>query len=357
MNGENAGLNYLVNFHRMTANTYMGWNFGQTFSIKIKVILIIANICLFCICVYSTSEHYFTILKTKQGQVIGKKSYLPYILQLITHTGFLSITILCFFMNIFRGKAILKFLYEQDFQIDTSIERRIAIKIIMVQLITCLLMELGYSSGCVFSDSDACHLSYLKIVLDYMVTVFTKNIQFILLSLIAYQCYVIEQRFKEMTENFNCLSQIKCLSGKIFKISNLMRKFNSYIHLYLFTIFLFYFFVSINNITVFYFDHGKSMTSATVGTVEGFLLIFIICLTCDKIEKGYEIFLDKLETLHEQNFNRNEYSLDYSLINRLYLLRDDMCLTAFNLYKINTKMLMSLISLIITFAVILIQTE
>ena len=359
MNVEKKGLNYLVNFHRMTANTYMGWNFGKTLSIKMKVILIIANICLFCNCTYFiySSVLYFVLLKTKHSQVSGKKSFLPYILQLLSHTGFIVATFLCFFMNIFKGKAILIFLFKQDLHIDTRIERSIATKIIMVLLIICLLIEFGYSSGCLFSYNDLCHLSYSKMLLDYITKIFNKNIQFVLFSMIAYQCFIIEQRFKEITENFKNLSQFKFLSGEIFKISNLVKGFNCHINSYLFTIFLYYFFCSINNITVFYFDHGKSMMLATIGTVEGFLLMFIFCITCDKIEKGYEIFLEKFETLHEQNFNRGDYLVDYPLINRLYILRDDMCLTAFNLYKINTKMLMSFVSLIITFAVILMQTE
>ena len=359
MNVEKKGLNYLVNFHRMTANTYMGWNFGTTLSIKMKFILIISNICLFCNCIYFTysSVYYFTLLKTNRSQVFGKKSLMPYILQLISHIGFLSVTILCFFMNIFKGKAILIVIVEQDLHIDSRIEKRIAKKIIMVQLFLCLLVQFGYSSGCLFSYSYPCHISYFKLFLDYMDSVFNKNIHFVLFSIIAYQCYVVEQRFKEITANFKCLSQFKCLSREIFMISNLIKRFNSYINSYLLTIFLFYFFAGINNVTVFYFDRGKSIRAATIGTVEGFLLMFIFCVTCNKIEKGYEIFLDKLETLHEQNFNCGEYFVDYSLINRLYLLKDDMCLTAFNLFKIDTKTFMSFVSLIITFAVILIQTE
>ena len=337
----------------------MGWNFGKTFSIKMKSILIIANICLLCNCIYFTyaSVYYLTLLKTNKSQVFGKKSLMPYILQLISHIGFLLITILCFFMNIFKGKAILIFIVERDLRIDTRIEKRIAKKIIVVQLILCLLIEFGYSSGCLFSYSYPCDMSYFKMFFDYMVSVFNKNIHLVLFSIIAYQCYVIERRFSEITANFKCLSQFKCLSREIFKISNLVKKFNSYTNSYLFTIFLFNFFVGINNLTIFYFDRGRSMTAATIGTVEGFLLMFIFCVTCNKIEKGYEIFLDKLETLHEQNFNRGEYFVDYSLINRLYLLKEDMCLTAFNLYKINIKTFMSFVSLIITFAVILIQTE
>ena len=55
--------------------------------------------------------------------------------------------------------------------------------------------------------------------------------------------------------------------------------------------------------------------------------------------------------------NSPVYHIDYAMLNRLYSLRDELCFTAFNLYKINTKTFMSIMSLIITFTVIVIQTN
>ena len=359
MSVEKPGLRNMVYFHRLTGNTYLAWNFNKLLSIKMKILLYLSNIILICICLYFacyTPHKHIEYLKQKYSQDKKAKSKLPYILDLLTSMGFILSTIFCLIFNIFRGKTILIFLYDQDINIDVKIERRISTKIIIVQLIVCLFGELGYSLAGFYMFGPN-HLWYWHYLANYILRVFNKNIHFVLFSMIAYQCYVIEQRFNEITANFRSIDQFKTLSKEIFKIINLVKSFNKLINLYLFAVILFYFFVSINNFTVVYFDHGRSMLSSTVGTVETLIIMFIICITCDKLEKAYSNFLDKFEMLHEQNFDQAQYAIDYCMINRLYLLRDDICLTAFNLYKINTKTFMSIITFIITFAVILTQIE
>ena len=352
-----SGLKRLVFFHRLTGNTYMTWNFGKRQSIQMKILLILANIALFFVCIHFTTYQIFfdlTIANSEQENI--NKSRLPYIFHIISVTGFFTGTLFCFFLNLIKGKALLKFLYEQDIEINRTAEKRIVNKILIFQFSVCIIDELFYAL-IRFLENGPDHNSYWKLFVNYILFVLNKNIHLILLALLAYQCYVVEEKFREMTLEFKHLSQFKNLAKQVFKITNLVQEFNTYFNFYLFVTMIYYFIASINNATVFYYDRKFSILVNIPWTMEIILIMFLLCLVCSKIENGYRKFLKKYEILHEQNLISNNIDIDYCLVNRLYYMKEDLCITAYNMYKINIKTFMSLISLIITFAVIMIQTK
>ena len=74
------------------------------------------------------------------------------------------------------------------------------------------------------------------------------------------------------------------------------------------------------------------------------------------LDKSYVNIINKYEQLQLIMAERQLDQLNHCLVSRLYLMRDDMCFTAINLYRINMKAFMSILSSIITFAVIIIET-
>ena len=359
-----TGLKRLVNFHRLTGNTYMTWNFGQKQNIKIKAILIVANICLFLSCIYFTwfyLAEYFTAVSVKFDQIRNyhdknSKFRLLKILHIISITGYISSTIICFILNLIEGREIVKCLYDQDIEIDATTEKRIVTKILILQFGFIIIDNLSYALIMFFQNGPD-HNSYCKLFVNYIIFMLNKNIHLILLSLLAYQCYVIEEKFHEMTLNFKNLIQFKKLSAQVFKITNLVKQCNTHFNFYLLVTVTYYFVSSINNFTTLYHDRKLTILIDIPWVIEIFLMMFFLCFVSGKIENGYQNFLNKYELLHERHMNINNVDVNYSLINRLYCMKEDLCFTAFDLFKINSKTFMSLVSLIITFTVILIQTE
>ena len=94
-------------------------------------------------------------------------------------------------------------------------------------------------------------------------------------------------------------------------------------------------------------------TKIRIGT-ESLMMILLVCQASGLLNRQYSKLLRKLERLELcEPINR----IDHTIINRLYYIKDDLCFTAWDLYKINAKTIISLFSLIITYSVIFIQTQ
>ena len=210
-----TGLKRLVYFHRHTGNTYMTWNFGQKQNIKIKVLLIVANIGLLLTCIYfswfNLSEN-FAAVSVKSDQIKNdhdknSKFRLLKILHIISITGYIGSTIICFILNLVEGREIVKFLYDQDIEIGATTEKHIVTKILILQFGFIIIDNVFYAL-IIFFQNGPDQYSYSKLFVNYIIFMLNKNIHLILLSLLAYQFYVIEEKFREMTLTFKNLIQL-----------------------------------------------------------------------------------------------------------------------------------------------------
>ena len=244
------------------------------------------------------------------------------------------------YKNLIEGREIVKCLYDQDIEIDATTEKRIVTKILILQFGLIILDNLSYALIMFFQNGPD-HNSYCKLFVNYMIFMLNKNTHLIFLSLLAYQCYVIEEKFREMTQNLKNLIQFKTLSAQVFKITNLVKQCNAHFNFYLLVTITYYFVSSINKFTTFYHDRKLTILIDIPWVIEIFLMMFFLCFVSGKIENGYQNFLNKYELLHERHMNINNVDVNYSLINRLYCMKEDLCFTAFDLFKINSKTFMS----------------
>ena len=107
-----------------------------------------------------------------------------------------------------------------------------------------------------------------------------------------------------------------------------------------------------SNIVVFYFDCGKKYSAALPSTIYNLLILFAVFFLSD-LSYAYDSILEKLEELENTNSRR----INYAIFNKIISLSSDLHFTAFNTYKINTKLFMSMLSMIISLSTILIQTS
>ena len=139
-----------------------------------------------------------------------------------------------------------------------------------------------------------------------------------------------------------------------------MKKFNKFINQFIGMSITFDSICIITYVNLLYFETLHKLDFSIGGMCECLSLLFIICYFSNKPNHNYNELLDNFEKLELKNTKADsveKVNIDSSIVNRMYSIRDNLCFTAFGLYKINIKTFLSVMSLIITFAVILIQTN
>ena len=136
-----------------------------------------------------------------------------------------------------------------------------------------------------------------------------------------------------------------------------MKQFNQFYNKYLFCIITLWSFECTSNLTILYYDRFETMAYPIPSIFESLVQIFLYCYLSDKIYKTYVSIINKYEQLQLKMLDSELGQFNHCLVNRLYSLRDDICFTALDLYPINMKTFISILSLIITFTVIFIETH
>ena len=142
-------------------------------------------------------------------QKFGGQSNITMVIFLLTTISYAFYAIkwiYSFFYSIIRGKKILQLLDEQDIRISYEKERKIGITLIIKQIVILLLVESLYPVTTLIVRGKRQFDIWENIVLFVTYTV-VENFQVTMITLLAYQCYVIEERLRELTENFISLNQ------------------------------------------------------------------------------------------------------------------------------------------------------
>ena len=353
------GLKTLVCFHQFTGIGYLTWSFDGKMSVKRKVAITLINLILLAIIFIYFQDSVRTRIKFSKDRKFfnqTKKSNLIFILSAITTIGYMISMSYVFVLLLVKGKHILVFLKDQDMKINPKIEFKIGIKVVVYQVLINLLVESLYPiNNIVFGGFD--NFSIKDSLISFIEYAVLGNIQATLISLMAYYCYYIEEYILELEQNFCSLSQTEFIHHQAIKLHVSVKRFNEYFKESLFMIIILSSMGCVTNATMFYFHVGSKFHYSLVATFECLIRIFIICIISNKIGSSYNNLIYKFEKIEAKLPEQRYSSLYHSLVNRMYSLKDGMCFTAFDLCKINTKTFMQIFSWIITFSVILIQTD
>ena len=350
-----TGLKILVNYQKLTGTSYMCWAFGKTISLHCMYVIISLNLIVLMASIYLA---YFTIMETIQDESenLDKISKLVFILYILDYCGYAILMIFIISLLFMRGKSLIQFLYEENFNMNKDKEKKIGFKLVIFQILITIILETQFPIfPLIFNGIN--NYSINDNIQQYILFLVTENIEMSLISLMAYYCYCIEDKLAQVNNSFTSLLKVKYVSRQIVEIHCSIKNFNKYINIYLFIIIMFSSVSCMTNCVILYFDKGIKHPDSAPSIIEAIIVIFIICYNSERISKKYKTILDKFEQLEINSPLSHLEHVDYATVNRLYSLRDELCFTAFNLYKINAKTLLSIMSLIITFSVILIQTN
>ena len=347
----------LVYFQRITGQSYQLWNFNQRMGLSLKLVLIFLNSILFAATLfffYIFFQDVQEINKNREFSFPSHKSLMSYIMQISLYTCYAIINVYVFLLMFFKGKAILVFLYDMDINIDSKIEEKIAIKAIILQVSLTLTVTLSFSLSLIIFYGIQNKI--LKNLINLMVDIITSNNLLCLLSIMAYFCYIIQKKLAVLQNKFTSLNQLPAMFKNLLIIQNYVRNFDAFYNKYLFCVIVLWSFECISSLTTLYFDRFQTMVWPIEGIMESLLLIFLFCYLSNIMYQGYMNIINRFEHLQLSIHENNLGHFNHCLVIRLYSLRDDMCFTAFNLYPINMKTFMSILS-VITFTVILVQTR
>ena len=350
-----SGLRMLIGFNRLTGTCYTWWNFGSKLKFKYKIINIIMTIITVIVATYFSYRDIDLLVQFIKDRIDGRSNMtmVVFILTTISDIFYSVKWIYLFFFSIFRVKKIFQLLNDQDISISYHRERKIGLTLIICQISVLLTIEAIFPlTTLIVQGVDRFDLFENLIV--FVTYTIVENFQATMLTLLAYQCCVIEEKLRELTENFTSLNQFTTISQQILKIQYSVKRFD------LMTTQLTFFTLMVNsvncvsNVALVYHDGLQIHDFVIGGIVECIFEIFIVCYLSNKMCFGMTKLMNKFEMLelgHPQHF------IDHCLIMRIYAMRDELCLSAMNLYEINIKTFISIMSFIVTFSVIIIQTN
>ena len=332
----------------------MCWAFSKRLGSNYKLFIIIMNIITFMATIYLAYDSVLNIIENDNDNSMSR-SRLIYILFFLDYFGYIIEIILIITILFVKGKKIIQFLYEQDFNINKDREKKIGLKLVIWQILTTIILQSLFPI-CPLIFTGIHNYSIKNNIQQYLLYLVTENVEMSLISLMAYYCFCIEHRLAHVKKGFTSLLKFKHVSRQIVEIHCSIKEFNKFINILLFVIIMYSSLSCMSNSVIFYFDKGIKHNDSVPCIIEAIIIILIVCLISGRISKTYGSILDRFEHLEINSPLSHLDRIDYATVNRLYSLRDELCFTAFNLYKINTKTFMSVMSLIITFSVILIQT-
>ena len=282
------------------------------------------------------------------------KSILVFLLYNFGNIGYVLTVLYCFILLLFRGRQVLVFLHDQHFRSDSKTERWIGIKTLIIQFgLSCIIEVLlfplfrFFTKGYFFQD--------LYQLVHTIMYVFIFNTKISLIGLMVYQSYSIEAELKHLTESFTSLKQLTVTFELVLQLQRTMKMFNKFISQFIVLSITFNSICTITYINLLYFETFSKLDFSLGGIAECLSPLFIICYFSNKAIHNYHKLLDKFEDLELQNtkagFNY-KVIIDFSIVNKLYSIKDILCFTAFG-FKIHIKTFLSVISIIITFSVIL----
>ena len=334
-----SGLKYVITYHRLTGNTYFNSNFGTHNKSRFKIFFMFVSLLCFINIIYSmfaSVKYYHQFNISKHQYMTSNKTQLIFNLYEIQSKFYSLLALFEFIILLMRGKHILDFLQNQDFiTIDSKTERRIGFKILLFQILIPISTTASFLIINFFKNGFKNTLDYHF----YSMMFFLDNIHIALISLMAYQSFCVTENIRELTENFSSLTNFQHIFTEILEIQKSMKIFDHFFNDYTMYSLFIHSFICVSNFCTLYFEPMGKLEIAVGSILQSALIIISLCIMADRIPRSFTKFINKFEELELEHFKTNKMYTDYNMIyiNRLYSIREELCFTAFNLYKINTK--------------------
>jgi hypothetical protein len=178
-------------------------------------------------------------------------------------------------------------------------------------------------------------------------------------TLIAYQSLIVSQQLENISKKFSQTS-IQNIYRFVCKTNSFTRDldqlFSPFISISLFSsVVISIAFVSLLGITP---ENFLIISLAFIS--ESLIILIALCISCDIIPKNFEKFCYKLEKHVSENCKENHILVQMNeniVLMKINTIKHEIGFTASNLFKINTNTIISILALILSYSVLLIQTS
>ena len=349
------GLKMLVTFTMLIGTCYTWFNFGNKLKLKIKIVNIIVTILTLMVSFRLSYDKVIMMIQFIQNKIDGKSNMtmVVFLLSTVSYLFYSVKWIYLFIFLVFRGKKLLELLNDQDVVISFESERRIGLTLVISQFAFMFINQTIYLTLIAQGKDRIDNFGelFLEEFVSYLIM---ENFQLTMLNFVAYKCFVLEAKFCEITENFTTLSQLEAISQEVLRIQYSAKRFDQLMTNVNFYNIMINAVNCVSNVSLIYHDGLRRHNYLIGGIIECIVELFLVCYPSNRMCMAMTKLMNKFEMLE---LDHPDHCIDHCLIMRLNAIRDELCLSALNLYEINAKTFLSIMSFIVTFSVIIMQTN
>ncbi len=347
-----SGLKYLINFHRICGISYSGVSLTEKKqSICMRIFIIVWNLwiilfSMWCNYKFTKSLNYYN------NEISLNKSVVLFITSRISTVLYFIQLYLPNFIFLIIGGKLIKLLRQISISLEGDMEEnQIGIWVTFAQFsfslfyLVLTLIILGLNTKKTFQFED------ILLILAYFILLINQSS---FLAIIAFDSKLIEKYFKNIIRGKTVIRLPQILQ-KLCKIKEHVKHLDDLICFQIFMMICMSIAMEINLICILSIDFNKAFSNAIIGIMNSFLLLIMLCYVCNILPKSIAEFYDFMEKIITQSNQTNQFSTHYILL--LLNMKQEIGFTALGLVKIRASTFLSILALIISYAVILIQTS
>ena len=327
------------------------------------------NVMLLALCLYNLKSLYYQdylnqLLYFGENLKNDSKRNVLLVLNNIGFVGFYFYTLLvCLFLT-FNGNKIIDHLKNQNMDlVSEAVEKRIGYTIVFCQFMASFIIESFLCIVILKSAHEKCQpwKLFVHLVLEILRFFLPYNGQASFIALIAYKSCMVMHQMKNMEINLKSPDRLKYLYRCIQDTYVSVKSFD---HLVSNCIFVIIFITSTSclSLSALAIDPKKFYLISIGTALECLTSLSTICFACNIIPKTFREVNEKINyssmerccDKSNDSHNSNDYLL---IIHRINDLKHDMVLTACGQYSINIRTFISCIAFILSYAMIIIQTN
>ena len=356
------GLKLLLNYNRLTGNTFFGW-YENGESRSKRIALKIWNMCLLIVLsvsCYIFIEMSFSVSGTndKQSNVTLSSEHTSQfdLLQLLFATSTTIFTfkavLIALYLTIFGGQLMTLLSEDNGIKELMSKEYRTAKWIVICQVSYALLI-----ATLNFAKDVNTHKPHTLIAMFIQLTISTST-QVTILSLIGYKSLTVRQHFDEIVES-NSGKNLIAIYGLVIRMDKSVKLMDKYVSIFILLFLLFNQIFCVSSLCHMALNSQLKIIEGLLSISYGFVNISVLCLVCNIIPSSLISLVDKLDIhLNDLNGHSNEWNdiKNRQILMQMRQMSDRIGFTAFGLFRVNSNTFLSCLALIISYSVIIIQT-
>jgi hypothetical protein len=323
--------------------------------------LILWNLAFLSYAIYVCSTELLKVMENLVAKILdSSKSIVIFVVMTLGLSGFFIEAFILNTLLVIRGKKILDLMKSQTFEyIENRSEKKIGFFIALIQFLVVFSIQLFI---CLFYYNIAINsfrpLNIKAFLSNTILFALLFNSQTIIISLIAYQSYIVSTQLSNISNNFS-QSNLQNIYQFICKTNSFIKKLDQLISIFIFAQITINTTICMSFLCTLAIDPKKYLVSGISSILESLTLLISTCLICDIIPKSFKKFYDNLQEFLSQKvfINQLDYLCQHSLLNEINVIKQDIGFTAIGLFKVSTNTIISCLAFVLSYLVILLQTS